>query len=359
VLRVKEELRPCTLFGSSLAFGQFVQGSDPITLLLFAAVVRTGSFSAAALEMGLVKSSVSKRIAALEGALGVKLLRRTTRKVIPTSEGLRVYESAAQVVVAYQAAERALDFAAADNAGIIRISAPVTFAHMFLVESLREFLNNKPKIKIELTTDDRFVDVVTGGFDLVIRIGHLPQGDYTARKLADGRFVICAAPSYLRERGTPARPADLRQHNCLRYRLIAASAEWQFLAEAVHRPIDGNFAVSDGTVLRQAALSGIGLAVLPSFMVERELANGELVEVLEGLRRAKFGIYAVHADGSKLAQRVRKLVEHLVRAFGDRNWVQKGLTPDQANLTKSRPPRRPPGVKRLVPKKPTSLGKAR
>jgi len=294
--------------------------ADPTTLLLLAAIIRTGSFSAGARAIGLVKSSASKRIAALEGHLGVKLLRRTTRKVVPTSEGLRVYEGAKRVAEAFAAAERMLDRAASGDVGAIRMSAPVTLAQMFLAPILKSFLDADPEVTIDLVADDRFVDVVTGGYDLVIRVGRLPDGGYTARKLATARVVVCASPAYLARAGTPTSPAALAGHNCLRYGLVAAESEWRF--RGVTAPASGNLLVSDGTVLREAALAGLGIAVLPSFMVGAELASGRLVEVLEGRRRGEFGLYAVHADGAKLARRVRRLVEHLVRAFASPRWMQ-------------------------------------
>ncbi len=300
-----------------------MQPADPTTLLLFAAIVRTGSFSAGARAIGVVKSSASKRIAALESHLGVKLLRRTTRKVVPTSEGLSVYEGAKRVAEAFAAAERVLDRAASGDVGTIRMSAPVTLAQMFLAPILKSFLDAHPDVTIDLVTDDRFVDVVTGGYDLVIRVGRLPDGDYTARKLATARVVVCASPAYLAQAGTPTSPAALAGHNCLRYGLVAAESEWRL--RGVTAPASGNLLVSDGTVLREAALAGLGLAVLPSFMVGAELASGRLVEVLEGWRRGEFGLYAVHADGAKLARRVRRLVEHLVRVFASPRWMERRL----------------------------------
>lgn len=295
--------------------------TDPTTLLLFAAIVRTGSFSAAARSIGVVKSSASKRIAALEAGMGVKLLRRTTRKVVPTSEGLRVYEGAARLADAFVGAELALDRAASGDAGTIRMSAPITFGHMFLVPMLKSFLDQNPEITIDLVTEDRFVDVITGGFDLVIRVGKLPQGDYTARKLTSSRVVVCASPEYLARRSTPETPADLAAHNCLRYSLVAAETEWRF--GDVTAPVSGNLIVSDGTVLRQAAVAGLGIAVLPSFIVAAELAAGRLVSVLEARRRADFGVYAVHADGPKLAGRVRRLVQYLVKELRAPDWEQR------------------------------------
>ena len=295
--------------------------ADPMTLLLFAAIVRTGSFSAGARSMGLVKSSASKRVAALEDHLGVKLLRRTTRKVVPTSEGLHVYEAARRVAEAFATAEHTLDRAASGDVGTIRMSAPVTLAHMFLAPMLTSFLDAHPEVTVDLVTDDRFVDVVTGGYDLVIRVGRLPDGDYIARKLATARVVVCASPAYLERAGTPASPSDLAEHNCLRYGLIAAESEWRF--RGVTAPASGNLLVSDGTVLREATLAGLGLAVLPSFMVAVELASGRLVEVLARRRRGEFGLYAVHADGAKLARRVRRLVDHLVAAFASPRWMEQ------------------------------------
>lgn len=295
-----------------------MQNVDPLTLLIFAAIVRTGSFSAAAKSMGVVKSSASKRIAGLEASMGVKLLRRTTRKVIATSEGLDVYEGASRLADAFVVAGQALDRAASGDAGTIRLSAPVTLGHMFLVPIMKSFLEQNAGIAIDLVTEDRFVDVVTGGFDLVIRVGQLPAGDYTSRKLASSRVVVCASPDYLARRGTPATPLDLAEHNCLRYGLVAAATEWRF--RGVLAPAAGNLVVSDGTVLRQAALAGVGIAVLPSFMVAAELESGRLVAVLEGRRRGEFGIHAVHADGAKLVRRVRRFVEHLVKEFGKPRW---------------------------------------
>ncbi|MBS2015484.1 MAG: LysR family transcriptional regulator [Deltaproteobacteria bacterium] len=292
---------------------------DPVSLLVLAHVVDTGSFSAAAARVGLTKSATSKRIAALESALGAKLLRRTTRKVVPTAEGLAVYEGARHVASAMTLAEQALDRATSVDAGTVRLSAPVTFAQMYLASALAGFLEAHPRIHVDLVTDDRFVDVVTGGFDLVIRIGRLPEGAYSVRRLASTPLVVCGSPEYLRRRGVPRGPKDLAEHACLRYSLLSAGNEWSF--RGVAAPVSGGLSVSDGTVLREAAKAGIGLVRLPAFMVARELASGELVTVLDDHRPRDFGIHAVHADGAALAPRVRALVEHLAATFEHPPWA--------------------------------------
>lgn len=295
---------------------------DPLTLLVLAHVVESGSFSATAARVGLTKSATSKRIAALESAIGAKLLRRTTRKVVPTAEGLEVYGGAKHMVAAMALAERALDRATSADAGTVRISAPVTFAQMYMAGALASFVDAHPRIHVDLVTDDRFVDVVTGGFDLVIRIGRLPEGAYSVRRLASSPLVVCGSPGYLRQRGTPRTPKDLATHACLRYSLVSAGSEWSFRGASA--PISGGLSISDGTVLREAAKAGAGLVRLPAFMVAKELASGELVTVLDDHRPRDFGIHAVHADGASLAPRVRALLEHLATTFEDPPWAPTG-----------------------------------
>ena len=176
---------------------------DALTMTVFTEVVRQGSFTAASRRLGIAKSAASKRVAALESSMGVKLLRRTTRKVVPTREGLTVFHATSRVVDAIADARVALDRTAASVGGAIRVSAPVTFSQMYLAPALARFTRSSPGVTVDLVTDDRFVDVVTGGFDLVVRIGRLGDGGYTARKLARTGVVICASPEYLARAGTP------------------------------------------------------------------------------------------------------------------------------------------------------------
>lgn len=292
---------------------------------LFARVVQLQSFTAAARQSGIAKSAVSTRIRELEDRLGVELLRRTTRKLALTEEGLRFYEHCARVLESAQAADGALAGAGDALRGTIRVSAPVTFAQMHLASALAEFLAAHRDLHVELTTDDRMVDVVADGFDLIVRIGRLEEGSFVARKLAADRLVVCGAPSYLDRRGRPSSPEELVHHDCLHYALVPMRGEWRFRGRrgAVDVPVSGSLTASNGTVLREAAVAGLGLAVLPSFMVANELARGSLELVLEGHRRAELGVFAV-TSSRRLPARTRALVEFLARRFARPPWAAVG-----------------------------------
>lgn len=296
---------------------------DLPSLALFARVVQLRSFSAAAREAGIAKSAVSRRIARLEDLMGVRLLRRSTRSLSVTEEGLRVFEHCAALVAAAEAAGEAVGGARDELRGTLRINAPVTFAQMHLARALAAFLGENPAIQVHLSTEDRLVDVVEGGFDAVIRIGRLPDSGLYARKIATDRLVVCASPDYLERAGTPASPAELGSHNCLHYGVVSFADEWRFRdanKKSVGSAVPGSFVATNGTVLREAAIAGLGLAVLPRFMVAPDVAAGRLRLVLEGARRAEIGIHAVVAHRTHAPARVRALLDFLVRWFAKPRW---------------------------------------
>ncbi len=299
---------------------------DLPSLALFARVVDLRSFSAAAREAGLAKSAVSRRIAALEARLGVRLLRRSTRALSVTDEGLRVYEHASSVVAAGAAAEQSVAAAGDRAEGSLHINAPVTFAQMHLAGAVAAFLDAHPTMHVHLSTDDRLVDVVEQGFDVVIRIGRLRDSDLHARKLAGDRLVVCGSPAYFARMSEPSSPAELVGHNCMHYTLVPRAAEWRFRGASgpLVVPVRGNFESTDGTVLRRAALSGLGLAVVPSFMVARDLAKGRLRTVLDGHRRASIGIYALVAHRTHMPARLRVFLDFIARRFERVRWLARG-----------------------------------
>jgi DNA-binding transcriptional LysR family regulator len=291
---------------------------DLPSLALFARVVHHRSFSAAAREAGIAKSAVSRRIARLEDALGVRLLRRSTRSLSVTEEGLRVFEQCAKIVAAAGAAEEAAGLEGGVARGVLRVSAPVVLAEMHLGRVIGLFLREHPEVQVQMSTDNRLVDLIEGAFDVVVRVGRLADSSYYARKLATDRLVVCGSPEYLERFGIPERPQDLLEHNCLHYALVPAAGEWRFRGRdgrPATVPARGNFTVDDGGVLRGAALSGLGLVVVPSFMVKREIAEGLLRLVLEGERRAEIGVYAVTAHRKHGSLRVRVFVDFLARHF--------------------------------------------
>lgn len=293
-----------------------------VDLALFARVVDARSFSEAARRTGIAKSAVSRRIALLEQRLGVQLLRRSTRAVQVTTDGARFYEHCARVAAAAVAAEDSVSTARASVRGLIRVSAPVTFSHMYLARALAGFQLKHSEVEIQLVTNDQFVDPITGEFDLIVRITRLQDASFVAKKLTDDRLVIVGERGYLDECGRPERPEELVHHNCLHYALMETRAEWRFSGvdqKAMSVP-RGNFTSTDGASLREAMLAGLGLAVVPYFMVARDVAVGRAELLLEGYRDAGVGIYAVVASGRGLPLRVRSLIEHLQRVFARPDW---------------------------------------
>lgn len=293
-----------------------------VDLALFARVVDARSFTQAARQTGIAKSAVSRRIALLERRLGVQLLRRSTRAVEVTSDGARFYEQCQAILAAARAAEDTVSGAGVSVRGTIRMCAPVTFSQMFLASMVAAFQIEHPEVEVQLTTDDRFVEVVAGQFDLVIRIARLQDGAFVAKRLTSDRLVIAGAPSYLDAKGRPSRAEDLVHHNCMHYTLVDKAAEWRFRG-ADGKAVDvgrGSFGSNDGTVLRASMLAGLGLVVLPYFMVAGDVASGRAELVLEGARSAEVGIYAVVAQSRGLPLRVRALIEHLQRELAKPDW---------------------------------------
>ena len=293
------------------------------SLALFARVVQHRSFSAAAREAGLAKSAVSRRIAELERALGVRLLHRTTRSLSLTEEGVRIHEHASNVVTAADAAQDVAGIATGAVRGTLRLNATVAFSQLYLAAAVARFLALHREVEAHLSTDERLVDVVEGGFDVVIRIGQLTDSSLVARRLATDRLVVCGSPEYLARAGTPRVPADLLQHACLHYALVPRGAEWRFRqgGRAIEVATRGALSCTDGLSLREAVLAGAGLAVVPSMLVADEVAAGRLRLVLEGARRAEIGIHAVTAHRTQIPPRVRALLDFLLadlRAHGPR-----------------------------------------
>jgi DNA-binding transcriptional LysR family regulator len=291
---------------------------DQITsLALFARVVQHRSFSAAAREAGLAKSAVSRRIAELEAVLRVRLLHRTTRALSLTEEGVRVHEHARALLAAADAAQEVAGLATGAVRGTLRLNATPAFSQLYLSGALVAFLELYPEVEIHLSTDDRMVDVVEGGFDMVFRIGRLTDSSLVSRRLATDRLVVCASPGYLARAGTPREPADLLQHTCLHYALVPRSAEWRFRqgGRTIEVSTGGPLSFTDGLSLREAALAGAGLAAIPSMLVAADVAAGRLRLVLEGTRRAEFGLHALTAHRSQVPPRVRALLDFLVSHF--------------------------------------------
>lgn len=286
-------------------------------LALFARVVHHRSFSAAAREAGLAKSAVSRKVAELERALGVRLLHRTTRTLSLTEEGARILDHARALVAAAESAHEVAGEVAATVRGTLRLNATAAFSQLYLTRALADFLALHPEVEVHLSTDDRLVDVVEGGFDVVFRIGRLTESSLVSRRLGTDRLVVCASPAYLARAGTPRTPGDLANHACLHYALVPRAAEWRFRrsGRTVDVPTRGPFSCTDGLSLREAALAGMGLVSIPSMLVTADVDEGRLEVVLDGARGGEFGIHAVTADRRHAPPRVRALLDFLGRHF--------------------------------------------
>lgn len=284
---------------------------------VFQEVVDAGSFTAAAERVGTSKQLVSRRIAALEARLGVRLLNRTTRRLSPTPLGLAYLEHAREIVAAVDQAEMAIcQQGGARPRGTLRVSAPMSFGTLHLGPVLPAFLADYPEVSVELDLSDRAVDLVGEGFDVALRIGAVAESTLVARRLGALRMVTCASPDYLQRAGTPHQPAQLREHACLLY-AHGRTSQWHYLREgrALAVEVSGRLHANNGEVLVQAALAGHGLVHLPAFLLDDCLADGRLVPVLEAFEPAPIAMNALYPQHRQASLLVRAFVDFLVERF--------------------------------------------
>lgn len=300
---------------------------DRLTALeVFLQIAATGSFTEAARRLNTSKSSVSKQIAELEQRLGVRLLNRTTRRLSLTEAGLLLQERAGQIVGEFEELEHALSSAQLKPSGLLRVNAPVSFGILHVAPTIPPFLEQHPEMEIDLTLNDRFVDLVNEGFDLAIRIGELSDSSLMARSLAAVRLIACASPGYLAKHGTPATPRDLARHNCLFYSYQPYQQEWRFTDAAglVHRvQVRGNLRANNGDALLTAAKQGLGVVLSPDFMAAPALASGELVALLPDCLSRRLSVQAVYPFTRHVPAKVRAFIDHLVATFERPSWAAR------------------------------------
>lgn len=285
----------------------------------FVRVVDRGGFTAAADDLRLSRAMVSRHVQELEHHLGARLLNRTTRKVSLTEAGQVYYERSTQLLADLAATEGAVGELQVRPRGQLRINAPVVFGAMHLVSAVADYMAAFPEVFIELTLNDRVVDVVEEGYDLAIRIGRLSDSSLIARRLAPCRIVICAAPDYLARRGTPHIPADLAGHDCVRYMHGEGGDIWHFggPAGSVAVRVHGQMRTNNGDAMRIVALRGRAVVALPSFIVSAELSSGALVPVLTDWRIAEMAVHAVYPPSRNPTAKLRSFIDFLVPRFGD------------------------------------------
>ncbi len=279
---------------------------------LFARLVELRSFTAVAATEQMARSLVSKRISRLEDHLGVQLLNRTTRRLELTEAGRTYYQYCEQVDVIRQEAEAAVGEIRQRPKGVLRLNAPVMFGQIVLPRIITGFLAQYPDVHIALSLDDQYVDVIEGGYDLVIRIGNLKSSTLRARKVGATRLRIYAHERYLAAHGTPRQPQDLRDHNCLLYRhQVSGPNGWEFHGPAGKETVEvsGNFSAENSVPLYQAARDGLGVTRLPSF-IEEAFGHAGMVYLLEEYE-PEVDIHAVYATTRKPPLNTRVFIDYL------------------------------------------------
>jgi DNA-binding transcriptional LysR family regulator len=284
---------------------------------LFVQVMDSRSFTAAAEQLGLSKQYVSRRLMQLEGRLGARLLNRSTRRLDVTALGQSYYEAAVRLLAEVEQVEQGIAGQSAAPHGTLRLSAPLSFAMAHLGALMPAFLQRYPQVSVEMDLSDRPVDLLGEGFDLVLRIGLLEDSSLVARSIAKIPRVYCASPAYLALRGIPEHPDQLSQHDCLPYG-HGRQVQWRFQARGkpLSIGVSGRIRANNGELLRDAAVQGMGITYLPSFIVEQDLADGRLQTVLDDYATEPLELSAVYPQHRQSSRPVQVLVEFLRERLG-------------------------------------------
>ena len=292
-------------------------------MAVFARVAELESFTRAAGELGLTKSAVSKQVARLEDHLGLRLLNRSTRRLSLTEAGAAFYEGCQQMIAEAEQAEQAVSYLAAAPRGLLTVNAPVSFGTLHILPGLPDFLARYPELQVEVTLNDRFVDLIEEGFDAAVRIRKLEDSTLIARRLAPSRRVLIAAPDYLRRCGEPESLEGLAAQDCLIYAYQAEGALWRLTGPQGKREVKvrGRLRANNGDALMAAAIGGLGIAFLPTFICGAALRDGQVRRVLPDWVDAEGAVNVVYPAGRNPAPKVRAFIDFMVeRCSGTPYW---------------------------------------
>ena len=294
----------------------------------FVAVAAKGSLTATANAEGVAPAVIGRRIDALEERLGVKLLLRTTRRITLTHEGSAFLEDCQRLLSDLANAEASVSAGGVKASGHLRITAPAGFGRRHVAPLIPAFAAQHPDVSVSLNLSDRVVDIVNESFDCAVRVGDLPDSSLVSVRLADNRRLCVGAPSYLKRAGMPAAPSELMRHQCLTLSSDASQTRgWAFVidGEVTHLRPSGRLDCSDGQVLHDWCLRGLGLAWRSTWEVEDDVAQGRLQVVLEDFAAPPNGIYAVFPQRKHLPLRVRLWIDFIKHSYGDpKYWSGAG-----------------------------------
>jgi DNA-binding transcriptional LysR family regulator len=288
-------------------------------MAVFVAIVEGGSLASAARSTGLTPSAVSKLVTRLEKRFGARMLARTTRAMTVTDAGRLFYDRARIVLDELRAVEESMSSKASAPRGLVRVSAPLSFGQTRVAPILLAFLEKTPAVTLDLELTDRMVDMVGERIDVAVRITLDPPPSFVAKRVGAMRRVLCATPRYVRTRGRPEVPGDLRDHACLLHPSLQDAESFTFVSGPGAVPesvrVDGRLRVGHTLALYEAALAGLGIAELPFYLVEEDLAAKRLVRVLERYETRAPDVFVVYASGTLLPPRVRLLAQHLAKGL--------------------------------------------
>lgn len=286
---------------------------------VFAKVVEMGSFSAAAEELDMSPSAVSKLVARTESRLGVQLFKRSTRSMSLTAEGREYHASCVRILQDIEDAELSVSKTQAQVRGLLRVNTSLPFGQHYLVPLLRDFRQRYPDIKLDVSLSDAKVELQRDEVDVAIRMGPLHDASFRARKLASSRKAVVAAPSYLQRHPAPQSPDDLLRHDCLNFNFRRALDEWPFMVDGglLHLAVSGGAQTNNGETMRQLTLQGMGISRLGMFHVYEDLQRGDLVELLTEYNAGDIeDISIIYANQKHLAPRIRVFIDYLVERLG-------------------------------------------
>jgi len=290
----------------------------------FAKVVDAGSFTGAIETLGASKAAVSRYVADLEARLGVRLLNRTTRRLSLTPEGEVFYARCQQVLEDVAQAEAEITSRRGEASGALRITVPVSFGIQHLAQVWGEFKARHPKVTLDVSLSDRVVDLVEEGYDLAIRIAHLPSSSLVHRRLSSTRVVLCASPTYIEREGSPQHPTELARHSVLGYSLRSDRDTWVFDGPEGRVSVQTQPCIrcNNGDVCRAGALQHQGIVLQPTFLIGEDLAAGRLVELMPQYQAGVLDIHAVYASRKHVAPKVRHMIDFLVEWFARERWPE-------------------------------------
>jgi DNA-binding transcriptional LysR family regulator len=289
---------------------------------MFVRVVETGSFSRAAQEFATTQPTVTKQIAAMEARLKVRLLNRNTRGVSPTEAGALYYERCKAIVRDTEEADSAVRTRQTLAQGLLRVGSSVAFGRRVLVPLALDFMRQHPQLRVDLSFEDRYTDLVAQGIDVAVRMGKLADSSLGARFLGANPWVLVASPAYLRKHGTPRKPAELSSHETLIYTSVQGSDVWRVVSprgEASTVPITARLRSNNLSAVLAAARSHLGVAALPWYVASDSLASGAVVEVLKGYSLPEQEIHAVYPSPKLVPQKVQAFIAYLQGRF-EGNW---------------------------------------